>query len=109
MDRSTPVYLISETFAEDEFGVLQPEPRKRKVYANVTSVSAAEWFEGGRSGLNPEWRVIMFAPDYKGEETIMIGGVSYAIYRRFQARTDTLELYCQRKKGEPQMSEGVDA
>ena len=72
MDRSTPIYLVSESFEEDAYGVLQPTPVKRLVYANVTSVTGAEWFEGGRNGLNPEYRVRMFAPDYQGEEIVEI-------------------------------------
>lgn len=100
MDRSTPIYLIRETFTEDEYGVLQPRRERRLAYANVTSVSASEWFEGGRNGLNPELRVIMFGPDYHGEEVVEIGGKTYSIYRTYTARTDVIELYVQRRKGD---------
>lgn len=99
MDRSEPIYLISTTYAEDAFGVLQPTTKKRMVYANITSVTASEWFEGGRNGLNPELRMIMFAPDYEGEKTAEYKGVQYAIYRTYQARTDVLELYVEKRKG----------
>lgn len=99
MDRSVPIYLVSQTYTEDAFGVLQPTPVKRMVYANVMSVSASEWFEGGRNGLNPELRAIMFAPDYQGEEVVEINGRSYAVYRTYQARTDVLELYLEKRKG----------
>lgn len=99
MDRSTPIYLISETYAEDLYGVLKPTPVKRLCYANVSSVSAAEFFEGGRNGLRPEYRMVMFAPDYQGEKLVEYSGVQYAIYRTYQARTDTLELYVQKRKG----------
>lgn len=100
MDRSTPIYLISESYTEDQYGVLQPSPVRRLAYANVTSVTGAEWFDGGRNGLNPELRVRMFAPDYNGEQVLEIGGKLYAIYRTYQARTDVIELYVQRKKGD---------
>lgn len=100
MDRSTVVYLIGKTYAEDAYGVLQPTPTRSKVYANVTSVSASEWFEGGRNGLNPEYRVRMFKYDYNGEEVLEIGGKQYAIYRHYEDRNDTLELYCERRKGQ---------
>lgn len=100
MDRSTAIYLVQETYAEDEYGVLVSQRTKRLAYANVTSVSASEWFEGGRNGLNPELRVIMFGPDYHGEDEIEISGKTYAIYRTYTARTDIIELYVQRKKGD---------
>lgn len=99
MDRSTPIYLVSETYTEDAYGVLIPTPEKRLVYANVTSVSSAEFFEGGRNGLNPEYRMIMFAPDYEGEEIVEYKGVQYAVYRTYRARTDTIELYVELRKG----------
>lgn len=105
MDRSTPIYLVKETYTEDSYGVLQPTTTKRTVYANVNSVSASEWFEGGRNGLNPEYRMIMFAPDYQGEEIVEYNGRQYAIYRTYQARTDVLELYVERRKGEEAIPE----
>ena len=100
MDRSTPIKLVSETYAPDSYGVLQRTRTKREVYANVQSVSASEWFEGGRNGLNPELRFTMFAPDYQGEKVVEYNDVQYAIYRTYQARNDTIELYTQLKKGE---------
>ena len=102
MDRSTPIYLVAETYTEDAYGVLRPTQTKRLVYANVTSVSADEWFEGGRNGLNPELRVRMFAPDYEGEEVVEINGNLYAVYRTYQARTDIMELYVEKRKGKAQ-------
>lgn len=99
MDRSTPIFLVSESFEEDAYGVLQPTPVRRLVYANVTSVTGAEWFEGGRNGLNPEYRVRMFAPDYEGEEIVEIRGKQYSVYRTYHARTDVLELYVEKRKG----------
>ena len=108
MDRSTPIYLISEEYAEDAYGVLIPTTQKRQVYANVTSVSSAEFFEGGRNGLNPELRVIMFGPDYEGEEVVEINGARYAVYRTYQARKDTLELYLERRKGKADIEPDPD-
>lgn len=99
MDRSTPINLISEEYTEDAYGVLVPTETSRQVYANVQSVSAAEFFEGGRNGLNPELRVVMFGPDYEGEEVVEYNGARYAVYRTYQARKDLIELYLERRKG----------
>lgn len=100
MDRSAVIYLISETFEADNVGVLVPTETKRKVYANVTSVTAEEWFNGGRNGLNPDLRFRMFKYDYQGEEVIEYLGKRYAVYRTYEARNDVLELYVERKKGD---------
>ena len=99
MDRSTPIVLVDQMYHLDQYGVPKPTLRKRTVYANVTSVTASEWFEGGRNGLNPEFRVRMFAPDYQGEQVLELNGQLYSIYRTYQARTDIIELYVQKKKG----------
>lgn len=99
MDRSTPIYMVSESYTADRYGVLQPTLTKRLVYANVTSVSQSEFFEGSRSGLRPEYRFIMFGPDYEGEEIVEYNGKQYSVYRAYQARTDVLELYVEARKG----------
>lgn len=100
MDRSSVIYLISETFTQNNIGVLVPTESRRMVYANVTSVSADEWFEGGRNGLNPDLRFRMFKFEYHGEEIIEYKGQRYAVYRTYEARNDILELYVERKQGD---------
>jgi len=99
MDRSTPIKLIARSYTPDNYGVLQPTRTERTVYANITSVTGVEWFEGGRNGLNPELRAIIFAPDYQGEEIAQVGSIEYSVYRTYKARTDVLELYLERSKG----------
>lgn len=102
MDRSFPIYLITEYNQEDQFGVLTPTLSKRKVYANVKTVSQSEWFQGGRSGLNPEYKMTMFAFDYAGESTLEYMGRIFDIYRTYMAGNDMVELYVQRKQGKRQ-------
>lgn len=99
MDRSYPIYLVTEVMQEDKFGVLTPILSKRLVYANVSSVTQREFFDGGRSGLNPEFRMTMFAFDYAGESTLEYMGRMFDIYRTYQGSNDTVELYVQRKQG----------
>lgn len=102
MDRSSVIYLIGEAFEQNSIGAQVPTETRRMVFANVTSVSADEWFEGGRNGLNPELRFRMFKYDYHGEEIIEYKGQRYAVYRTYEARNDILELYVERKKGDQQ-------
>lgn len=100
MDRSSVIYLISEAFAPNAIGVPEPTESRRKVYAQHQSVTADEWFDGGRNGLNPEMRFLMFRPEYKGEQVIEFKGKRYAVYRTYEARNDILELYVERKQGD---------
>lgn len=99
MDRSTVIKLIGVTREQDEYGVWRSTPTYREVFAQVDSVTRAEFFEAGRNGLNPEFRFTMFAGDYEGETMVEYAGKTYAIYRTFFARNDTLELYVERKGG----------
>lgn len=99
MDRSTPIYLISETNTQNSIGEWIASETRRKVYANVKSVTATEFFSAGQIGLSPEYRFTMFGPDYAGERIVEYNGVRYAVYRVYQATTDTMELYVQKEVG----------
>ena len=107
MDRSTPIYLITKYNQEDEFGVLKPMLSRRMVYANVSSVTSREWMEGGRIGLNPEFRMTMFAYDYAGESELVYNGSVFSIYRTYQGTDGTIELYVQRRQGTRQPAGGI--
>lgn len=99
MDRSSVISLISETKTKNEYGVYQTTTSSRDVFCQVNSVSRSEFFEAGRNGLNPEFKFTMFAGDYNGEKVVEYKGETYAVYRTYYARTDTIELYVERKGG----------
>ena len=106
MDRSEVLTLIGQTKQQDDFGVWRTSETRRDVFCNVSSVSASEFFDGGRNGLNPEFRFTMFFGDYQGERSVEFKGKAYAVYRTYQARTDELELYVERQGGTNGKSNG---
>ena len=92
--------LIGETFTQDENGVRRPTPTRREVFCQVRSVSRAEFFDGGRNGLNPSFQFTVFAADYEGESTVEYDGKQYGVYRTYRVpESDYLELYVERKGG----------
>lgn len=99
MDRSDVITLIAETTAQDEYGVWRTTETERDVFCNVSSVTANEFFDGGRNGLNPQYRMTMFNGDYEDERTLEYNGNRYAIYRTFHAKNDQIELYVERQGG----------
>lgn len=99
MNKSSVAYLVSETYTLNDYGVLEKQETKRKVFANVSSVSSAEWFEGGRNGLNPQFRFTMFTYDYENEKIIEYNSKQYTIYRTYIRKQDEIELYTELKKG----------
>lgn len=99
MDRSAVITLISTTKTQNAYGIWETTETTRNVYCQVDSVTRTEFFEGGRNGLNPEFRFTLFFGDYQGERTVTYNGNTYGIYRVFYGRTDTVELYAERKGG----------
>lgn len=99
MDRSETITLIGSTRTQDANGVWRATETARDVFCQVDSVTASEFFEGGRNGLNPEYRFTMFTYDYDGESTVRYKGKAYGIYRTYFGRNDTIELYAERKGG----------
>lgn len=99
MDRSTPIKLLATQKSQNDYGVWGETQTSRDVFCQVESVTRAEFFEGGRNGLNPEFRMSMFSGDYNGERLLMYNGNTYSIYRTFIAKNDIIELYVERKGG----------
>jgi hypothetical protein len=91
MDRSNVITLLSATKTQDQFGVWRETLMERNVFCQVDSVTANEFFNGGRNGLNPEYRMTMFFGDYQGETMLRYYGMTYAIYRTYQPRDDIIE------------------
>lgn len=108
------IKLIAETHTTNDFGVQVVTETEREVFARVESVTRAEFFQGGRNGLNPEFRFDVFYGDYNGERTVEYEGNRYSVYRAHRSddqeyrngdkvrrveRSDYLELYVERKGG----------
>lgn len=99
MDRSDVITLYADAISFDEYGVAVKTQTSREVFCKVDSVTRTEFFEAGRSGLNPEYRITMFFGDYEGETLVGYNGRMYSVYRTYQAKTDIIELYVERKGG----------
>lgn len=100
MDRSIDFELLTPSRTKDSIGCYTETTTSRTVYGNITSVSASEFFAGGQNGFKPEYRITMFGPDYQGETRCEVDGVEYSIYRTYKGKTDTVELYLERRAGD---------
>ena len=99
MDRSDVIKLFTQSYAMDEIGQQIAAETAREVFCNVGSVSRAEWFDAGRNGMKPQYKVTMFAPDYAGETIAEYGGKRYGVYRTYLGQNETVELYLEQKGG----------
>jgi SPP1 family predicted phage head-tail adaptor len=99
MDRSDVINLISITRTQGRDGQFVDTETSKQVYCQVSSVTQSEFYEGGRNGLNPEYRFTVFFADYNDETIVEYKGKRYAVYRTYLTRNDRLELYVERKGG----------
>ena len=99
MDRSDIITLYADTVTYDDYGVAVKTQTGRDVFCKVDSVTRAEFFDAGKAGLKPEYRMTMFFGDYNGESIVGYNGRLYSAYRTYQAKTDIIELYVERKGG----------
>lgn len=99
MDKTNIIYLQSVTYEKDQYGVNRAIKTERKVYCDVSSVTSAEFFQGGAQGLKPDLRFVMSIFDYEDEEELIFEGKTYSIYRTYRGKNDDIELYTERKQG----------
>lgn len=101
-------FLISPKYEQDEYGIVKAtkDYRRRQIYVRPSSITRAEWYDGGRNGLNPELRLETFSADYEGEEIIEYHDRRYTTYRTYYSDGDTIELYCELRKGRDGNQEG---
>lgn len=108
MDRSDIITLYADQISYDDYGAARPTRTGREVFCKVDSVTRSEFFEAGKSGLNPEYRMTMFFGDYEGETLVGYNGRMYSVYRTYMAKTDIIELYVERKGGTEAVVNGED-
>lgn len=93
------IKLVATTTVKDEYGVDRTVKTARDVFCKVRSASRAEFFDGGRNGLNPEYSFVTFAADYQGESIVEYEGKTYSVYRTYRTDADYIEIYVERKGG----------
>ena len=96
--------LGAARYEEDAAGVRRPVPAEpRQIFAQVQSVTRAEFFQAGRAGYSPTFVFSVFAGDYNGESVIEYEGETYAVYRTYRKTggdgSDYMELYAERQAG----------
>lgn len=99
MRETTTINLIFEVMEPDSYGIPQMvSEEKNQVFAEIRSISAAEFYNAGRNGLRPEFRADVFFADYDGQKIVELeNGKKYEIYRTYYRDDDMVELYCQER------------
>lgn len=92
-------YLIGYTITFDEYKQEVQTETRSMVYCRKESISRAEFYNAGRTGLQPEFKLTCAVIDYHGETEIELDGARYGIYRTYNVNADYIELYCEKKGG----------
>ena len=72
----------------------------REVWATLTSVYRQEFLEAGRDGLNPELVATTPLVNYQGEQSAVVQGIRYGVYRTYMVpNSDMIEIYLEGKAG----------
>lgn len=95
------IYLLTETETTNKFGDLVRSTERRRVFAQVKSISQTEFYQAQATGLRPEIKfVIDDFYDYQGELRLAytpFGGTEqiYEVLRTYRTKTN-LEIVCRR-------------
>lgn len=99
MDEDVIAYLIGYTVTLNDYKQEVTTETRSQIFAKKKSVSRTEFYNGGKAGLQPEFRLKTAVIDYNGELEVELDGVRYGIYRTYNASADYIELYCEKKGG----------
>lgn len=96
-----PIDLITVTTEKDDLNQIVEKTRTTaSVFAEIGSVSQTEFFSGGRMGLNPSLKAVIYDFEYNGEPIVKYNGNLYSVYRVYYVNgTDKVELYLEEKGG----------
>ena len=91
--------LISYTNKKNQYGMNQKTYVESQIYCRVSSVSGAEFNAASQNGIKPQWRFMIKAREYSGQNIVEFKGKRYAVYRTYQSSMDDMELYVEEREG----------
>lgn len=92
-------FLIGYTVTLNDYKQEVKTETRSQIFAKKESVSRSEFYNGGKAGLQPEFKLTTAIIDYNGELEVELDGVRYGIYRTYNVSQDYIELYCEKKGG----------
>lgn len=94
------ITLVKQETVQLETGAMDVKETFREVWATLTSVYRQEFLEAGRDGLNPELVATTPLVNYRGEQSAVVWGIRYGVYRTYMVpNSDMIEIYLEGKAG----------
>lgn len=101
-----PIDLITVTTGKDELNqVVENNRTTASVFAEISSVTQTEFFEGGRLGLQPSLKATIYDFEYNDEPIVKVHFTDtkaklYSVYRAYFVNgSDKVELYLEERGG----------
>lgn len=98
MNQIVKISLISKSYTMNDIGVPIPKESKSDVFAQVYSVSQAEFFNAGKEGLKPAAVYAVRVMEYDGQDEIEVNKQRFVVYRTFTRSDGRIELYVNKRK-----------
>lgn len=94
------ITLVKQETVQLETGAMDVKETFREVWATLTSVYRQEFLEAGRDGLNLELVATTPLVNYQGEQSAVVRGIRYGVYRTYMVpNSDMIEIYLEGKAG----------
>lgn len=110
-NRTFPIDLIAIVTEKDVLDqIVEKERDPVTVFAEISSVTQTEFFNGGRLGLSPSLKATIYDFEYNGEQLVKFNGTVYSVYRTYAVNdSDRLELYLEERGGTKDESSSNDS
>ncbi len=87
-----------ESYSIDAEGNEKPAISPKTVIGAKKSVYANDFFQAGQLNIKPFCMVEIYAAEYNGAKTVLLGGRRLTVYRTYE-KGDRLELYLAERTG----------
>lgn len=94
--QSVVIYLIAQSVVTEHGGFERKTQTERRVYAEVLSVTRAEFYQAAAAGIKADCVFRLRAGEYRGEEQLRRGEARYAVVRSYCADGEWTELTARR-------------
>lgn len=90
-----PIYLISvEHKSDNKIGNWIPYEKKRKVYADISSIRQSEFYNAKLVDMKPEISLNVRGFEYNAEKFIIYQNIKYEVLRTYDRGNGIIEIVC---------------
>lgn len=100
MNQAHKITLLTSEYTQDAIGQWTKTSKETDVFATVSSVSMAEFYQAGMQGFKPDFRFTVWVTEYHDEEELVYNNKIYSIYRTYVRNDGRVELYVTERKGD---------